>query len=158
MYCRYCGKQLEDGTVICPGCGRLTDDGQKLVKPVAKAEYVPETPKKERLSKCTIVALVAFSLYIFGVLLNTIVTTSNTMDAYFGQYFTDYEISKAGTLAVSGIFSILTLTMGITAFALSFAERVSASRRIFPFCMMIVGVAYFIEFLCAVIAYGIVIA
>ena len=67
MYCRYCGKQLEDGTVICPGCGRLTDDGQRLVKPVAQSAAVPvqSAMKKTKLTKSTITALVAFFLCLY---------------------------------------------------------------------------------------------
>lgn len=157
MYCKFCGKQLEDDAMICTGCGRLTGDGQKLVKPIAQGQSTP-APDKERLSKSMIVAIVAFSLYVFGILLNTIVTASSAVDAFLAQYFTNYEANLAGVLAISGIFSILTLATGITAFVLSFVERVNVSKRIFPLCMMIVGIAYFIEFLCVVISYSIVMA
>ena len=29
MYCKYCGKEVSDNAVICVGCGRLTDAGEK---------------------------------------------------------------------------------------------------------------------------------
>ena len=151
MYCRYCGKQLEDGTVICPGCGRLTDDGQRLVKPVAQSAAVPvqSAMKKTRLTKSTITALVAFFLCLFGAVLNTIITTSSTMQQLMGE--SSYMLGQIGLVAVAGIFSILTLITAVVSLVLSVTERASAYNRIFPICMTAVGLAYIIDFICSAV-------
>ena len=151
MYCRYCGKQLEDGTVICPGCGRLTDDGQRLVKPVAQSAAVPvqSAMKKTKLTKSTITALVAFFLCLFGAVLNTIITTSSTMQQLMGE--SSYMLGQIGLVAVAGIFSILTLITAVVSLVLSVTERASANNRIFPICMTAVGLAYIIDFICSAV-------
>lgn len=151
MYCRYCGKQLEDGTVICPGCGRLTDDGQRLVKPVAQSAAVPvqSAMKKTKLTKSTITALVAFFLCLFGAVLNTIITTSSTMQQLMGE--SSYILGQIGLVAVAGIFSILTLITAVVSLVLSVTERASAYNRIFPICMTAVGLAYIIDFICSAV-------
>ena len=151
MYCRYCGKQLEDGTVICPGCGRLTDDGQRLVKPVAQSVAVPvqSATKKTKLTKSTITALVAFFLCLFGAVLNTIITTSSTMQQLMGE--SSYMLGQIGLVAVAGIFSILTLITAVVSLVLSVTERASAYNRIFPICMTAVGLAYIIDFICSAV-------
>ncbi len=151
MYCRYCGKQLEDGTVICPGCGRLTDDGQRLVKPVAQSAAVPvqSAMKKTKLTKSTITALVAFFLCLFGAVLNTIITTSSTMQQLMGE--SSYMLGQIGLVAVAGIFSILTLITAVVSLVLSVTERASAYNRIFPICMTAVGLAYIIDFICSAV-------
>ncbi len=151
MYCRYCGKQLEDGTVICPGCGRLTDDGQRLVKPVAQNAAVPvqSAMKKTKLTKSTITALVAFFLCLFGAVLNTIITTSSTMQQLMGE--SSYMLGQIGLVAVAGIFSILTLITAVVSLVLSVTERASAYNRIFPICMTAVGLAYIIDFICSAV-------
>lgn len=151
MYCRYCGKQLEDGTVICPGCGRLTDDGQRLVKPVAQSAAVPvqSATKKTKLTKSTITALVAFFLCLFGAVLNTIITTSSTMQQLMGE--SSYMLGQIGLVAVAGIFSILTLITAVVSLVLSVTERASAYNRIFPICMTAVGLAYIIDFICSAV-------
>lgn len=151
MYCRYCGKQLEDGTVICPGCGRLTDDGQRLVKPVAQSAAVPvqNATKKTKLTKSTITALVAFFLCLFGAVLNTIITTSSTMQQLMGE--SSYMLGQIGLVAVAGIFSILTLITAVVSLVLSVTERASAYNRIFPICMTAVGLAYIIDFICSAV-------
>lgn len=151
MYCRYCGKQLEDGTVICPGCGRLTDDGQRLVKPVAQSAAVPvqSAMKKTKLTKSTITALVAFFLCLFGAVLNTIITTSSTMQQLMGE--SSYMLGQIGLVAVAGIFSILTLITAVVSLVLSVTERASAYNRIFPICMTAIGLAYIIDFICSAV-------
>ena len=151
MYCRYCGNQLEDGTVICPGCGRLTDDGQRLVKPVAQSAAVPvqSAMKKTKLTKSTITALVAFFLCLFGAVLNTIITTSSTMQQLMGE--SSYMLGQIGLVAVAGIFSILTLITAVVSLVLSVTERDSAYNRIFPICMTAVGLAYIIDFICSAV-------
>ena len=151
MYCRYCGKQLEDGTVICPGCGRLTDDGQRLVKPVAQNAAVPvqSAMKKTKITKSTITALVAFFLCLFGAVLNTIITTSSTMQQLMGE--SSYMLGQIGLVAVAGIFSILTLITAVVSLVLSVTERASAYNRIFPICMTAVGLAYIIDFICSAV-------
>ena len=151
MYCRYCGKQLEDGTVICPGCGRLTNDGQRLVKPVAQSAAVPvqSAMKKTKLTKSTITALVAFFLCLFGAVLNTIITTSSTMQQLMGE--SSYMLGQIGLVAVAGIFSILTLITAVVSLVLSVTERASAYNRIFPICMTAVGLAYIIDFICSAV-------
>ena len=123
MYCKFCGKQLEDDAMICTGCGRLTDDGQKLVKPAAGGTAVPvqNAAKKIKLTKSTIMALVAFFLFLFGMVLNTIITTSSTMQQLMGE--SSYMLGQIGLVAVVGIFSILTLIIAVVSLALSVTER-----------------------------------
>lgn len=151
MYCKFCGRQLDDGTVICPGCGRLTDDGQKLVKPAAGGTAVPvqNAAKKIKLTKSTIMALVAFFLFLFGMVLNTIITTSSTMQQLMGE--SSYMLGQIGLVAVAGIFSILTLIIAVVSLVLSVTERASAYNRIFPICMTAVGLAYIIDFICSAV-------
>ena len=155
MYCRYCGKQVDKDAVICPGCGKLTDVGNQVIRPAA--EKVAETAvqskaqKKEGLSKGTIVALTAFFCYAVGMILNTIVSTSAAMDALTGFYA---EASQVGTLVVSGIFSIFTVATGVVSFIVSCIEKDSLYKRIFPLGMMLIGIWYFIDFICAVVLYA----
>ena len=151
MYCKFCGKQLEDDAMICTGCGRLTDDGQRLVKPVAQSAAVPvqSAMKKTKLTKSTITALVAFFLCLFGAVLNTIITTSSTMQQLMGE--SSYMLGQIGLVAVAGIFSILTLITAVVSLVLSVTERASAYNRIFPICMTAVGLAYIIDFICSAV-------
>ena len=153
MYCKYCGKEVDNDAVICPGCGKLTDKGNQVMKPVSESpvsNVQPKVQKKESLSKGTILALTAFFCYVVGMILNTIVTTANTMEILTSYYA---EGSQVGTLVVSGIFSILAIAMGVTSFAVSCIEKDSLYKRIFPLAMMIVGIWYFIDFICAVALY-----
>lgn len=151
MYCKFCGKQLEDDAMICTGCGRLTGDGQKLVKPAAGGTAVPvqNAAKKIKLTKSTIMALVAFFLFLFGMVLNTIITTSSTMQQLMGE--SSYMLGQIGLVAVAGIFSILTLIIAVVSLVLSVTERASAYNRIFPICMTAVGLAYIIDFICSAV-------
>ena len=151
MYCKFCGKQLEDDAMICTGCGRLTDDGQKLVKPAAGGTAVPvqNAAKKIKLTKSTIMALVAFFLFLFGMVLNTIITTSSTMQQLMGE--SSYMLGQIGLVAVAGIFSILTLIIAVVSLVLSVTERASAYNRIFPICMTAAGLAYIIDFICSAV-------
>lgn len=155
MYCKYCGKEVDKDAVICPGCGKLTDKGSQVMKPVSAlpvSNVQPKAQKKESLSKSTILAIVAFSCYIFGLFLNTVITTANSIDILGSRYPTD--IDQTGILIVSGIFSVLTIAMGITSFIISFIEKESAYSRIFPTCMMLIGIYYFVEFICTIALYA----
>ena len=102
MYCKFCGKQLEDDAMICTGCGRLTDDGQKLVKPAAGGTAVPvqNAAKKIKLTKSTLMALVAFFLFLFGMVLNTLLTTSSTMHQLMCE--SSYMLGQIGLVSVEG--------------------------------------------------------
>lgn len=151
MYCKYCGKEVDNDAVICPGCGKLTDKGNEAINSV-KPKAVNAGQKKESISKSTILAIVAFSCYIFGLFLNTVITTANSIDILGSRYPTD--IDQTGILIVSGIFSVLTIAMGITSFIISFIEKESAYRRIFPTCMMLIGIYYFVEFICTIALYA----
>ena len=151
MFCKYCGKQLEDEALICPGCGRL----MRLSVPAAPVSVpVQAVKKRTKMSKGTIVALVAFFLFLFGTVLNTIVTTSNTIDQLTGEGV-GYEIGQIGLLVVAGIFSILTLVAAVISLVISIGERVSASGKIFPVCMTAVGLAYVIDFICAAVMFAV---
>ena len=151
MFCKYCGNEVDKDAVICPGCGKLTDKGNETIN-IAKPKTVTAEQKKEHISKSTILAIVAFSCYIFGLFLNTVITTANSIDILGSRYPTD--IDQTGILIVSGIFSVLTIAMGITSFIISFIEKESAYRRIFPACMMLIGIYYFVEFICAIALYA----
>ena len=151
MFCKYCGKQLEDEALICPGCGRLM---RQSVPAAPVSAPVQAVKKRTKMSKGTIVALVAFFLFLFGTVLNTIVTTSNTIDQLTGEGV-GYEIGQIGLLVVAGIFSILTLVAAVISLVISIGERVSASCKIFPVCMTAVGLAYVIDFICAAVMFAV---
>lgn len=155
MYCRYCGKELSDNAVICSGCGRLT---VFAARSMTEERPLQAEQKKEKISKSSIAAFMAFFFCIVGTVLSTIVTTSNTVSQLIGNSLTSYVAEQLGVLIVSGIFSILTLIMGVTSLGLSVAERVSAYKRIFPVCTAMLGVAYFIEFICAAVVFSVAIA
>lgn len=94
-------------------------------------------------------ALVAFFLFLFGMVLNTIITTSSTMQQLMGE--SSYMLGQIGLVAVAGIFSILTLIIAVVSLVLSVTERASAYNRIFPICMTAVGLAYIIDFICSAV-------
>ena len=149
MYCKYCGKEVDKDAVICPGCGKLTDKGSQVMKPVSAlpvSNVQPKAQKKESLSKGTILALTAFFCYAVGMMLNTIVTLIGVIDKLNVPGSTAGQV---GVLIVSGIFSVLTIAFGITSFVISCIEKDSLYKRIFPLVMMIVGIWYLIYFICA---------
>ena len=149
MYCKYCGKEVDKDAVICPGCGKLTDKGSQVMKPVSAlpvSNVQPKAQKKESLSKGTILALTAFFCYAVGMMLNTIVTLIGVIDKLNVPGSTAGQV---GVLIVSGIFSVLTIAFCITSFVISCIEKDSLYKRIFPLVMMIVGIWYLIYFICA---------
>lgn len=149
MYCKYCGKEVDNDAVICPGCGKLTDKGSQVMKPVSAlpvSNVQPKAQKKESLSKGTILALTAFFCYAVGMMLNTIVTLIGVIDKLNVPGSTAGQV---GVLIVSGIFSVLTIAFGIASFVISCIEKDSLYKRIFPLVMMIVGIWYLIYFICA---------
>lgn len=149
MYCKYCGKEVDKDAVICPGCGKLTDKGSQVMKPVSAlpvSNVQPKAQKKESLSKGTILALTAFFCYAVGMMLNTIVTLIGVIDKLTVPGST---AGQFGVLIVSGIFSVLTIAFGIASFVISCIEKDSLYKRIFPLVMMIVGIWYLIYFICA---------
>ena len=149
MYCKYCGKEVDNDAVICPGCGKLTDKGNQVVKPVSASSasnVQPKAQKKESLSKGTILALTAFFCYAVGMMLNTIVTLIGVIDKL---YVPGSTAGQVGVLIVSGIFFFFSIAFGITSFVISCIEKDSLYKRIFPLVMMIVGIWYLIYFICA---------
>lgn len=62
MYCRNCGKQIEDNAVVCPYCGVLTHDVQPAQQQ-AQPVYQQAAPQKEE--EFNVIALVGFILSFF---------------------------------------------------------------------------------------------
>lgn len=147
MYCKYCGKEVDNDAVICPACGKLTDVGNQVVKAVGTESTVATTQQKAqkgKLAQGTITAFVALIVYVLGKILHAIFYTSININMIAGGV----QMSEIVLVIISGIFSIICLGVGITSTALIFSEKTAKIRRIFPLCMMIISVAYFIEFIC----------
>lgn len=155
MYCRYCGKELPDNAVICSGCGRLT---VFAARSMTEERPLQAEQKKEKISKSSIAAFMAFFFCIVGTVLGTIVATSNSIRQLVDNSFASYVTEQFGQLVVSGIFSILALITGVISFGLSIAERVSVYKRVFSACTAMLGIAYFIEFVCAAVVFSVAIA
>lgn len=151
MFCTFCGKELYDDAVICPSCGRLTDKGGQVMKSAsaepAAPSIQPKEKKKERVPRGTIIAFVALAVYILGEIINTTISTSINRNIIIDGPV----ISESVIVVMSGIFSVICLGMTITSVALIFAERASAIRRVFPLCMLMVSIVYFIEFVCSAV-------
>ena len=152
MFCKFCGKEFDDDAVICPGCGKLTDKGCQVVKPVSAASaspaVQPKAQKKEKVPRGSVIAFVAFAVYILGETINTTVSTSINRNMLLGVV----TINESFIAIMSGILSVICLGVAITSVALVFAERAAAIRRVFPLCMLLISVAYFIEFICLAVS------
>ena len=53
MFCKYCGRQIADGSLFCPGCGNRLDSAQEQTPPAQQTppsqpgsypNYTPTTP------------------------------------------------------------------------------------------------------------------
>ena len=56
MFCRNCGKEVDDNAYVCTGCGCLVNDGK-----VRRKEAVEGQNKKGKIAK--ILLLVSFGLF-----------------------------------------------------------------------------------------------
>ena len=68
MFCRYCGKELNDKAVVCPNCGILTHEEEVYSK--AKASEQPKAQPQPAAqpapqAKTNVLAIVGFVLCFF---------------------------------------------------------------------------------------------
>lgn len=49
MFCKYCGRQIADGSLFCPGCGNRLDSAQET-PPQAGAPSYQQTPPYQQSS------------------------------------------------------------------------------------------------------------
>lgn len=48
MYCKHCGKQIEEDARFCPGCGKSVQEGAPVAAPPNPAEIEPTRKKKKK--------------------------------------------------------------------------------------------------------------
>ena len=73
MYCKKCGKQMDDTAIFCPGCGAPTDN---YVPP--KAEVRQET--KDSKTWPLVIGIISIALCLFILLQSCAAGLSNTID------------------------------------------------------------------------------
>lgn len=92
MYCKHCGKEINDNAIVCPNCGVATDN-------MAKATPVP--------AQKNTMALVGFILSFFMPLVGLILSVLGYKNAQKPEYSGDGK-----SMALAGII-IGAVSMGI---------------------------------------------
>lgn len=72
MKCPYCGKEVEEGSKFCDGCGAKLDEARKVE---SNYEYVYEQPKKSKAGLITAIVIISV-LVITGIIVGIILLTS----------------------------------------------------------------------------------
>ncbi|MGX8833378.1 CPBP family glutamic-type intramembrane protease [Amedibacillus sp. YH-ame6] len=109
MYCRYCGKELDEKAVMCPGCGKMLDES-----------LLPKKSKHETESyvcNATAGALLALIGSEVGIILCMVpfmvaMMVSDMSTSYYGMY--DFENSM-GMITFTNVSTIVA-TVGATLF------------------------------------------
>lgn len=113
MYCKYCGKQIDDKAVMCVHCGRLltTDFAPRLVSAYSK--------KAEKSISGLLLSLIVLILPIFSVL-SLIVSSMQFVKAKKYNLINKYALSG---LVLSAVILTLVILIFIVDFRLVFWEK-----------------------------------
>ena len=77
MYCKNCGKQLDDSAVICPGCGCATDN-------FYKNGYAEQAQQNTANKSANIFAIISLVLGIIGLWLGVLFCIIPALGIIFG--------------------------------------------------------------------------
>lgn len=94
MFCKNCGKEIDDGAVVCPNCGVATENMAKVSAPAAPAQ------------KNTI-AIVGFVLSFFTSLIGLIVSIVGLVNAKKPEYNGDGKGFAIAGIIISSIETVL---------------------------------------------------
>ncbi len=90
MYCRKCGKQIDDEAIMCPYCGEFTD----------AFELSRENQRQERTNGMAIAGFVlSFFIFILGIVFSAI------------GYVKSKECNSGRGLAIAGLVISVTMTV-----------------------------------------------
>lgn len=93
MYCRNCGKELNEGAVFCPYCGTKTgNDTPVPAEPQNTAPAEPSVPKKSHKALIAVIASIAAVLLIAGgIFAFLMISSKNKAINEFTEYVEQFE-------------------------------------------------------------------
>lgn len=147
MFCKYCGKELSEQAIVCPGCGCLASDSREEtvveqptqgVETVSIVEEKTEQQLKRMEKKAKLFSMLAFIFLCVEAFFIAI----HIVDAL--QYiFGTISYHDEGGAVVAFLFAVTALAMGITAFVFGIKikkQSVAMSTiTVFVFVASIVG-------------------
>lgn len=108
MFCKNCGKEIDDGAVVCPNCGVATENMAKSTAPVA-------TQKNSMALAGFILALLGFNLI---ALILSIVGLTNSKKPEFNGDGRGFAIAG---IVISSIYLVVFIILGISCSAVGCA-------------------------------------
>lgn len=124
MFCKYCGKELTEHAVVCPGCGCLASDSaptEHAVVPPVPAPLPVLDREGERIARLKSAEKKAKLFSILGFIFLCVeffflfMQIADILECVMG-YYSYYDTSAA---VIAWLFSWAALAMGITAFVCS---------------------------------------
>lgn len=121
MFCRNCGKEVDDNAYVCTGCGCLVNEGKARRKEVVEGQS-----KKEKIA--TILLMVSFGLFCYFLFLRFF-----SVYNLFGVIDSSKEVEMYNFLVntqniIAWIVSCLALSVAV--FALIFGLKEKSSLKI----------------------------
>jgi len=106
MYCRYCGKQIDDKAIFCPHCGIATEEksASKTQEPTPKPAPMPVANVPPTLGKTNILTYIGF-------LLAFIVPLAGIICSIIGLCQLNRTKEKGKAFAIAGI--IISVLMSV---------------------------------------------
>ncbi len=90
MFCKHCGKEINDNAVICPGCGIATDNYYKTSNPVPAQKNT--------------MALLGFILSFFMPLVGLILSIIGYQNAKKPEFLGDGKSMSVAGIIISAIY------------------------------------------------------
>lgn len=106
MFCKHCGKEVNENAVICPNCGIATDKYYKT------SSYAP--------AQKNTMALVGFILSFFVPLVGLILSIIGYKNAQKPEYLGDGKSMSVAGIIISAIYLAVCLIYGFIVFMIWF--------------------------------------
>lgn len=121
MFCKICGKELNEHAFACPNCGCLVNEGVYKKK---KSELAGTNGSNDKLLKTFLI--IAFSCSMASLLfaMASVIYPYLSVELYSGYYTYTVSYWRTGSTAIPAfIFGIFALGTGITSFVLGLKKK-----------------------------------
>ena len=174
MFCRFCGKQIEDGSAFCAGCGAKIEKEEKVAEPSVveeKKETEPfffeeekaqpiapvANPRMEGFGKALTGTILSFVGMVFFFIACTLIAGAETYeyDYYYGY---SYSYVYEEDLIASLFFVIGAIVLGIISVVFG-AKSIATFKRTQgqkPIATLILGIVSLAEGACCLLCNAII--
>ncbi len=135
MYCKYCGKELSDGAVMCDRCGKLTEGANEIMSDAKKMNAQTSGAGAKR-SKSWTISMVCFIIYCASMLLSSIISR------------------PLAIIVIRGLLMVPVLVTGVVGMVQSVKDYKEIEKRTFMIVMLALSVIYFVQSLASIITFG----